>query len=34
MTGWEGDNVGVISYGFHCNMSPTMSHGVLECDSM
>ena len=26
--------MGVIIYSFNLNMSPKMSHGVLECDSV
>ena len=26
--------MGVITYSFNLNISPKMSHGVLECDSV
>ena len=32
--GWQGNNKGVIIYGFNLNISPNMSCGVLECDVM
>ena len=32
--GCYGFNVGVIIYGFNLNISPKMSYGVLECDSV
>ena len=30
--GWLGNNMGIIIYSFTLNISPKMSHGVLECD--
>ena len=31
-SGWQGNNMGVIIYGFNLHISPKMSHGVPECD--
>ena len=31
---WEGNSMGVVMYGFNLNISPKMSYGVLECDSV
>ena len=30
--GWLGNNMGVLIYSFSVDISPKMSHGVLECD--
>ena len=30
--GWEGNDVGAMTYSFHVNGSPEMSCAVLECD--
>ena len=30
--GWQGHDMGVIICSFNLNISPKMSHGVLECD--
>ena len=32
--GWQGNDMGVIIYSFNVNISPKMSHGILECDSV
>ena len=32
--GWEGHNMGVTIYSFNLNISPKMSNGVLECDTV
>ena len=32
--GWQGNNMGVIIYSFNLNISPKMSYGVLECDTV
>ena len=32
MVGREGNNMGVISYGFNLIISHKISYGVLECD--
>ena len=30
----RGNNMGVIIYSFNLNISPKMSHGVFECNSV